>query len=75
MITKFVLNAILYHVGRSWLIRSNKEMKYEMDENNHQDWLNKGPWYNTSICLKLHGSMFEVLLQVQEQIDIISCVL
>ena len=21
--------------------------------------MNKGPWYNTSICLKLHGSMFE----------------
>ena len=34
-------------------------MKYEIDENNHQDLLNKGPWYNTSICLKLHGSMFE----------------
>ena len=34
-------------------------MKYEIDENNHQDWLNKGPWYNTPICLKLHESMFE----------------
>ena len=34
-------------------------MEYEMNENNHQDWLNKGPWYNTSIYLKLHGSMFE----------------
>ena len=30
-----------------------------MDENNHQYWLNKGPWYSTSICLKLHGSIFE----------------
>ena len=30
-----------------------------MDENNHQDWLNKGPWYNISICLKLHGSIFK----------------
>ena len=30
-----------------------------MDENNHQDWLNKGTWYNTSIRLKLNGSMFE----------------
>ena len=30
-----------------------------MDENNHQYWLNKGPWYNTSICLKLRGSTFE----------------
>ena len=30
-----------------------------MDKNNHQDWLNNSPWYNTSICLKLHGSMYE----------------
>ena len=34
-------------------------MKYEIEENNHQDWLNKGPWYNTSICLKFRGSIFE----------------
>ena len=33
-----------------------------MDENNNQDWLNKDPWYNTSICLKLHGSMIEDLI-------------
>ena len=30
-----------------------------MDKNKNQDCLNKGTWYNTSICLKLHGSMFE----------------
>ena len=30
-----------------------------MNETNHQDWLDKGPWYNTSICSKLHGSRFE----------------
>ena len=30
-----------------------------MDKNNYQYWLNKGPWYNTSICLKSHGSRFE----------------
>ena len=59
IITKFVLNAILHHVGMSWIMISNKEMKYDIDDNNHQDWLNKGPWYNTSICLKLHGSIFE----------------
>ena len=28
MITKFVLNAILHHVGMSWIIGSNKQMKY-----------------------------------------------
>ena len=50
VITKFVLNAILHHVDVSWIISSQKEMNYEMDKNNHQDWLNKGPWYNTFIC-------------------------
>ena len=30
-----------------------------MDRDNHQDWLNKGPWYNTAIYLRLYGSMFE----------------
>ena len=44
MITKFLLNAILHHVGMTWIISSNKEMKYEMDKNNHQYWLNKGTW-------------------------------
>ena len=34
-------------------------MNYEINKNNHQDWLNKDPWYNKSICLKLYGSMFE----------------
>ena len=42
IITKFVLNAMLHHVGMSWIISSNQEMKYEMDETNHQYWLNKG---------------------------------
>ena len=30
-----------------------------MDKNNHQDCLNKGPWYNTSFCLKFRGCTFE----------------
>ena len=59
MMTKFVLDTILHHVGISWIISSNDEMKYEIDEVNHQDWLNKGPWYNTYICSRLHGSLFE----------------
>ena len=52
----------------SWIIISNTEMKYDMDENNHQDWLNEGPWYNTSICLKLHGSRFDNFI-AQARID------
>ena len=62
MITKFVLNSILHHFGMSWIFSSNKEMKYETEENNHQDWLDKVPWYNKSICLKLHGTMFEYFI-------------
>ena len=34
-------------------------MKYETDENNHEYWLNKDPWYNTAIYLWLHGIRFE----------------
>ena len=54
-----MLNAILNYVGMSWIISSNKEMKYDIDKSNHQDWLNKVPWYNTDIWLRLHGSLFE----------------
>ena len=57
--TKFVLNSILHHVGMSWIICSNKKMKYEMDKSNYPDWLNKGPWYNIAICSRLHVSLFE----------------
>ena len=50
---------MLHHVGMSWIISSNLEMEYEMNKTNHQDWLNKGPWYKISICSKLHGIRFE----------------
>ena len=32
MITKLVLNSILHNVGMLWIISSNKDMKYEIDE-------------------------------------------
>ena len=59
MITKFVLNTVLHHVGWSWIISSNKKMKYYIKGNNHPDWLNKGPRYNTAICYKWHGTVFD----------------
>ena len=37
-------------------------MRYVIDKNDHQYWLNKGHWYNTSIRLKLHRSMFEYFI-------------
>ena len=62
MITKFVLNEILHHMGMSWIICSNEEMLYEMDESNNLDWLNKVTWYKKSICSRLHGSLFEYFI-------------
>ena len=60
IVTKFVLNETLHHVGMSCIISSNLEMEYEINtESNHLDWLNKGPWYNRKICYKLHRSRFE----------------
>ena len=59
---------MLHHVGMSWMISSNQEMEYETNETDHQDYLNKGSWYNTSISSKLHGSRFEDFI-TQEIID------
>ena len=59
MITKCVLTAILHPVVRSWIKSSKESIKYEIDKINHQDWLNKGPWYNTAICSSSYRSMFE----------------
>ena len=60
IVTKFVLNVMLHHVGMSWIISSNQETEYEMNtESNNLDWLNKVTWYNRKICSKLYGSRFE----------------
>ena len=32
MITIFLLNVVLYHVGMSWIICSNKEILYEIEK-------------------------------------------
>ena len=47
----------------SWIIYSTKEMFYEIDEINHPSWLNKGQWYNTTICLKLYGKLIEIFIR------------
>ena len=33
-----------------------------MDKSNHPDWFNKGPWYNTAICSRLYGILFEYFI-------------
>ena len=51
IITSFVLNTLLHHVGMSWIIESHEKLKYDMDKNIIY-WITGGPWYNTSICEK-----------------------
>ena len=58
IITTFLLNTMLHHVGMIWIIENHEELKYDMDIQN-SDWLTGGPWYNTSISKKLNGELFE----------------
>ena len=48
IITTFVLNAILHHVGVLWIIEYNEQLHYDKYKHN-SDWMKGGPWYNTSI--------------------------
>ena len=58
IITNFVLNTILHHVGMLWIIETHEKLQYDMDKHNSQC-TTGGPWYNTYICKKLHGKLFE----------------
>ena len=51
IITTFVMNTMLHHVGMLWIIENDEKLKYDMDIKN-SDWLTGGPWYNTSIFMK-----------------------
>ena len=61
IITTFVLNTMLHHIGMIWIIENNEDLKYYMDIKN-SDWMTGGPWYNTYICKKLHGQVFEAFI-------------
>ena len=61
-VTVFVLNTLLHHVGMSWIIETHKRLKYDIYQRN-QDWTTGGPWYNTSICQKIHGIVFEEFIR------------
>ena len=57
-----MLNKVLHHVGMSLIIKTNKHLEYDMGKHN-SDWLTCGPWYNTFICKKLHGKVFEEFIR------------
>ena len=44
-----------------WIIENCEQLQYDIDEQN-SDWMTGGPWYNTSICNKLHGNCLRYLL-------------
>ena len=62
IITLFVFNTMLHHVGMLWVIETNQHLKYDMDKHNSY-WMISGPWYNTYICKKLHGNLFESFIR------------
>ena len=65
MSTKFVLNTKFHHVDLSWIIYSTNQMKYDIKENNHGDWLNKVPWYNTAKMMGLNS--FIKIMKLEEE--------
>ena len=58
IITLFVLNTVLYRVVMLWIIETHEQLKYYIDKYN-SDWMKFGPRYNTYICKKIHGNVFE----------------
>ena len=49
---------MLHSIGMIWIIENHEDLKYDTDIIN-SDRLIGGPWYNTSICKKLHGKVFD----------------
>ena len=58
IITTFVLNTMLHHVGILWIIETHEKLQYDMDKHN-SECMTGGHWYNIYICKKLHGKLFE----------------
>ena len=51
IVTFFVLNKMLYHVGMLWIIDTHDKLKYDMDKHNSY-WMTGDHWYNISVCKK-----------------------
>ena len=62
IVTVFVFNTLLHHVGMSWIIKTHEQLKYDMEKHNPY-WITGGTWYNTSICKKLHVTVFEAFIR------------
>ena len=49
---------MLHNVGMLWIIETHEKLQYDMEKHN-SEWMTGGPCYNTYICKKLHGKVFE----------------
>ena len=58
IITSFLLNTMLHHVGMLWIIEAHEKLQYDMDKHD-SDWMTSGTWYDTSDWKKLYGNLFE----------------
>ena len=58
IITQFVLNKMVHHVGMSLIIETNQQLKCDIEKHN-PDFITGGTWYNTCICKKIRGTVFE----------------
>ena len=74
VITSFVIHTVFQHVGLFWIIDNNKHLKFEMDAQDSQC-MDKGPWYNTTICTKLNDQSFEYYFKKYTMTGMSLCVL
>ena len=51
IITTYVLNTMLHHVGMFWIIETHEQLQYDMEKHN-LEWMTGDLWYNTYICKK-----------------------
>ena len=76
MITPFVMNSMLHHVGMSWMISSKKEIDYDnLTNTKNFGWFETGPWHKKTYVLNDMEPLLKVLLNRLEQTDTISCAL
>ena len=62
IITAFVFNTVLHHVGMLWIIETYEQIKYDV-EKHYSHCMTFGTQYNTYICKKIHGKVFEGLIR------------
>ena len=62
-ITFFETNILFQRVGISWIIESNEELKFYVQEH-FPNWMCDVPWYNSTMCSPFHGYSFEHFFRI-----------